>query len=121
MFIILPGIVIQEIDQWLETNVSDEYKNGLAQHWARVAKISEEAGESISELIQWTGQNPRKGIDHAAFERLLKELADCVVTSIMAIQHFTGDTRHTGDIINRRLREVYERAGLSGAYDDTGA
>ena len=37
--------VVERFDAWLDAKVSDIYKDQpLAQDWARVAKISEEAG-----------------------------------------------------------------------------
>lgn len=52
---------IRDADEWLDGSVSHYYKlEPLAQDWARVAKVSEEVGEAIAELIAATGQNPRK-------------------------------------------------------------
>lgn len=84
--------IVTRVDEVLDKKVSDIYKEQpLAQDWARVAKITEEAGEAIAELILATGQNPRKGIDAHAHKRLLQELADTAMTAVYAIQHFTKD------------------------------
>ena len=81
---------ITEIDSWLDENVSTEYKDQpLAQHWARVAKAGEEAGEAVDALIAWTGQNPRKERRDEAFDELLDELADVALTAIYGMTHFT--------------------------------
>jgi hypothetical protein len=106
--------IVQEVDSILDSNVSSDYKHQpLAQDWGRVAKIQEEAGEAISELILWTGQNPRKGTDREARQRLLEELADTAMTAIYAIQHFTKDIRVTSSVMEAaqekhvsRLRKV---------------
>jgi hypothetical protein len=97
---ITPKIVMR-VDEVLDANASDQYQDQpLAQDWARIAKMSEEIGEAIQELILWTGQNPRKGLDPEARERLLKELADAAMTGVYAIQHFTKNTLETFNILN---------------------
>lgn len=97
-------------DDWLDSAVADRYeRQPLAQDWARVAKVSEEVGEAIAELILWTGQNPRKGTDPAARERLLGELADVVVTGVLAIQHFTKDSETTCGIVEGRMARIAAR------------
>lgn len=102
------------VDRILDEQVSVLYKNApLAQDWARTAKVAEEAGEAIAELILLTGQNPRKGYDPEARERLIRELADTALTAVFAIQHFTKDSTLTGmalseaqDKIVGRMRDV---------------
>lgn len=97
-----PLRLIGEVDETLDANVSEVYqRQPLAQHWARVAKAGEEAGEAIDALISWTGQNPRKPQRDEAFEELLDELADTALTGIYAMQHFTKDAEETA----RRLRD----------------
>ena len=101
---------IQIIDEWLDGNVSQEYKDQpLAQDWARVAKEGEERGESIAELILLTGQNPRKRKHLEARERLLDELADRALTAILGIQHFTKNTTETRMIIENKLNKIVAR------------
>lgn len=91
---------VVEFDKWLDDNVSALYGYpSLAQDWARVAKLSEETGEAVAELILATGQNPRKGIDDDAIIRLQNELADVALTAIYAIQHFTKDIDITERIL----------------------
>src|ERR1700677_4925717 len=88
--------IVRQVDAWLDNNTGLDYQYyPLAQHWGRVAKITEEAGEAIAELILWTGQNPRKPIDATAYERMLQELGDVATTAIYAIQHFTKDITET--------------------------
>jgi len=98
--------IIRDVNEWLDRNVGVDYLNQpLAQDWARVAKVTEEAGEAVSELILWTGQNPRKPLDLEARDRLMNELADVVMTGVLAIQHFTNDVDVTETIlIDRQLR-----------------
>lgn len=102
---------IDLIDTWLDSKVSMEYQEQpLAQDWARVSKIGEELGEAISELILMTGQNPRKPLDPEARERLFNELADVIMTGILALQHFTKSTSTTRYIIREKLARIERRA-----------
>lgn len=97
------------IDDWLDAGVPENY-SALAQHWARVAKCSEEVGEAIECLIAWTGQNPRKGPpDPHMYGPMLDELADVALTAIIAIQHFVKDTDETGTILSSRLIRLRDR------------
>ena len=92
--------IVESVDRILDRDVSEHYQEQpLAQHWARVAKVQEELGEAIAELILWTGQNPRKSQDDSARRRLLLELADTAMTGIYAIQHFTKDVEETARYI----------------------
>lgn len=92
--------IVEKVDAILDANVSEIYKTmPLAQDWARVAKVIEEAGESISELILYTGQNPRKGEYPERYGQMLMELADTAMTSIYAIQHFTKDIDMTEQML----------------------
>jgi NTP pyrophosphatase (non-canonical NTP hydrolase) len=89
-------MIVQHVDEILDAKVSTQYKDQpLAQDWARVSKVIEEAGEAVSELISYTGQNPRKQLDESAWTRLMQELADTALTAVYAIQHFTKDVRVT--------------------------
>lgn len=91
-----------DFDDWLDSKVSRQYLGQpLAQDWARVAKIQEEAGEVIAALIGYTGQNPRKGFTHDQYH-ILQELADTALTAIYAIQHFTKNIEKTQAVIAER-------------------
>jgi hypothetical protein len=93
---IIPDDVIVAADLYLDGEVAEVYQQQpLAQDWARVGKVAEEMGEAITELISWTQQNPRKAPDPAAYQKLLKELADVVVTGTLATQHLTKDITAT--------------------------
>jgi photosystem II stability/assembly factor-like uncharacterized protein len=102
---------VTEIDAWLDGEVAATYRGQpLAQDWARVAKVTEEAGEAIEALIAWTGQNPRKPQRPEARAELLTELADVALTAILAIQHFTKDAGQTWAHLDHRLGRLHERA-----------
>jgi phosphoribosyl-ATP pyrophosphohydrolase len=101
---------VAEVDAWLDENVSDSYKEQpLAQHWARVAKAGEEAGEAVDALIAWTGQNPRKPHNRSGFEDLMDELADTALTAIYGMQHFTKDAEETLERLRARLAHHHGR------------
>jgi NTP pyrophosphatase (non-canonical NTP hydrolase) len=87
--------IIEWMDADLDGEVPERYRDQpLAQDWARVAKVTEEAGEAIDALIGMTGQNPRKG-EYGTRDDLLTELADVALTGLYAIQHFTKDADDT--------------------------
>ena len=94
--------LIEAVDSHLDANVSATYQaQPLAQDWARVAKVTEEAGEAVDALIGLTGQNPRKGV-YGDLDHLLDELADVALATVYAIQHFTKDAGKTLDRIFTR-------------------
>lgn len=110
-----PGfwVCIEMMDAYLDCNASQPYKDQpLAQDWARVAKVTEEAGEAVAELISYTGQNPRKPQRPEAREALLEELADVVLTAIEGIQHFTKDVASTRKVIDDKLQATCRRVHL---------
>ena len=102
------------VDAALDRDTSAQYREQpLAQHWARVAKINEEAGEATAALIAWTGQNPRKGIC-GTLDDLLGELADAALAGVYAIQHFTKDLTRTQEYLEAAQRKHHARAHLDG-------
>lgn len=107
---------IESIDKWLDSKVHKTYiDQPMAQDWARVAKIIEELGEAVNELILFTGQNPRKGRYPEARQRMLNELADVAWTAVLAMQHFTNNTNIVRDILKRKLADIAERVVEDGA------
>lgn len=101
--------IIRYVDNWLDEDVPEYYKDQpLAQDWARISKVIEELGETISAIIGATGQNPRKGITHKSTD-IVDELADVVMTGILAIQHFTKDAPATRDILLQKQAFIYRR------------
>ena len=100
-----PGLwaCVELLDAYLDENVAQPYKDEpLAQDWARVAKVIEEVGEAIAELIAYTGQNPRKPQRPEARAALLEELADVALTAIYGLQHFTKDIHTTQRIVKEK-------------------
>lgn len=98
-----------EVDRWLDTQVPHSYAvNMLAQDWARIAKVQEEAGEVVAAFIGATGQNPRKGITHDMND-VISELGDVAFTAILAILHFTKDPVATEEVLWNKLVALSER------------
>lgn len=104
-------MIVKCVDATLDDQVSQQYKDQpLAQDWARVAKVIEEAGEAISELIAYTGQNPRKGgPQEDRINMLLAELADAAMTPVYAIQHFTKNIEKTEEILRTAQIKHHDR------------
>ena len=110
MLLMIMPQVVKKMDEWLDAGTSERYKDQpLAQDWARVAKLAEEVGEAVSELIVLTGQNPRKGENPAARVRLLAELADVALGAIYAIQHFTKDLPETQAVLVAAQKRHFAR------------
>jgi hypothetical protein len=102
--------IVTIVDQWIDGLSGKEYQEQpLAQDWARIAKLAEELGETIAELILATGQNPRKPRDPAARDRMLRELADTVMTGVYGIQHFTKDADRTEMYLCEAQAKHYSR------------
>jgi phosphoribosyl-ATP pyrophosphohydrolase len=100
---------LAQVDQWLDDAVSQEYKDQpLAQDWARISKIAEELGEAVGELILLTGQNPRKERT-TNDDPLLTELADVVITGMLAMLHFTKDTARVSTVLAAKHRIILAR------------
>jgi len=99
--------IVEWLDEHLDRDVADLYREQpLAQDWARVAKVAEEAGEAVDALIGLTGQNPRKG-HYGTRQDLYDELADVALTGLYAMQHFT---KNADEVLDALLaRAVYHR------------
>lgn len=52
----------------------------------QIIKIQEELGEAAAAYVGWTGTNPRKGVTHTRYD-VAMELADVIVTSLLAIRY----------------------------------
>lgn len=101
--------VIKKVDAHLDSSASPDYAaQPLAQDWARITKVCEEAGEVWRALSKATGENFRKGVCGTE-EELLGELADTASAALCAIQHRTKDTGRTWAIVSAALLKAAER------------
>jgi NTP pyrophosphatase (non-canonical NTP hydrolase) len=104
--------LVEALDQRIDDGAGPAYhEQPLAQDWARVAKVQEEAGEAVDALIGVTAQNHRKG-EYGSWEHLFDELADVALTGVYAIQHFTKDVDRTRAIFLARAERHAERVGI---------
>jgi NTP pyrophosphatase (non-canonical NTP hydrolase) len=88
---------------WLDAaNGTSEAELGL-----RILKIVEEAGEAAAAWIGVIGQNPRKGVTHTR-DDVAAELADVVITALVAIESLGLDARAT---LEATAAKVHARIG----------
>lgn len=101
--------IVRMVDAHLDSAANPDYKaQPLAQDWARVTKVCEEAGEVWKEQSRRTGENPRKGRCGSDGE-LLAELGDTVSAGLCAIQHLTKNTVLTWEIVSAALIKAHDR------------
>jgi NTP pyrophosphatase (non-canonical NTP hydrolase) len=98
------------LSQWIDRN--NDHKPLQQQDWERTAKVCEEAGEVIAAMIGVTGQNPRKGVTHTVHD-VIEELLDVVVTGLGAIEHLTGHSGVSLDLLDDKIHRVALRAGVT--------
>lgn len=77
----------------------------------RLMKIQEEAGEVAAGLIGFMGVNKRKGITHTS-EDVAKELADVVVTAMVAMHDWTDSPEQ---FMKDHLQGLLERIRQEGS------
>lgn len=77
----------------------------------RILKLQEEAGEVAQGVIGFVGANKRKGITHDE-EDVAKELADVVITAMVALHDWVPSPERYMDL---RLRELLIRIKEEGS------
>jgi NTP pyrophosphatase (non-canonical NTP hydrolase) len=100
---------IAKISAWIDgsyTNVDPE-----AHLWRRCSKVAEEVGEAFDALGGMIGENPRKGVTHTRDE-LINELLDVALAALGAVEHLTGNEGASTHLLDRRVSQVTDRAGL---------
>jgi hypothetical protein len=103
---------IAALSEWIDAG--NAHRDPEAILWGRVAKVTEEAGEATAALIGATGQNPRKGTTHDMLD-VVQELLDVAVTALAAVEHVCGNTGVAMDLLDTKVQNVVERAGLEVA------
>lgn len=101
---------IARLSIWIDEGNLD--RDPEAATWARLAKITEEAGEVVAAHIGATGQNPRKGVTHTR-EDVEGELLDVAITALAALEHLRGHDGRSLDLLEGKLQWTLERAGLT--------
>ncbi|GAA3146135.1 MazG-like family protein [Streptomyces rameus] len=83
---------VGRLREWLDQEAAEAAPADV--RLLRVLKIGEEFGE-VSEAVHGAlGANPRKGHSHT-WEDVQKELADVIVTAMVALATITPDARQT--------------------------
>src|SRR5699024_4850149 len=81
--------------------------------WARLAKITEEAGEVVAAHSGATGQYPRKGVTHTRAD-VEEELLDVALTALAALEHLRGHDARSLELLADRLEATLRRAEAGG-------
>lgn len=76
----------------------------------RVLKLQEESGEMASNIINYLGQNPRKGKTKTR-DDVIEEGWDVVITALVAVFSWGGSFSD----FEYKLQSVVQRAKLNGA------
>lgn len=105
---------IELVDAHLDAAAPEIYRQDndasrLANRWRRLAAgPASEGQEAVDELNLSTGGNPRKGVigDQGT---VLKELGDCAVASLLAIQSETKNTGATWEVFLAALAKALNR------------
>lgn len=95
---------VGKLTVWLDANW--DHRNGDPRIF-RILKITEEVGEVAEAVFAATGTNPRK--EPSTWEHVHTELADVIVTAMVALLSCTDDA-HV--VLEDRLRALVERARL---------
>lgn len=102
-----PGLVA--LSRWIDGGNAG--RDPEAATWARLAKITEEAGEVVAAYIGATGQNPRKGVTHAIAD-VEDELLDVALTALTALEHVRGHDGQAMGLLADKLGRTLDRAGI---------
>ena len=100
---------ISALSRWIDEG--NAARPSEAQTWARLAKITEEAGEVVAAYIGATGQNPRKGVTHSTAD-VEAELLDVAITALAALEHLRGHDERSLDLLGDKLEATLRRARL---------
>lgn len=103
---------ISALSRWIDEGNSA--RPSEAQTWARLAKITEEAGEVVAAYIGATGQNPRKGVTHTMHD-VEEELLDVAITALAALEHVRGHDRRAIELMTDKVRRTMQRARIDAA------
>ena len=105
------GHVIAALSLWIDRHPSNIDRDPEALMWHRVMKVAEEVGEVTEIMIGVSGGNPRKGHSHDASD-LIPELLDVALAALAAVEHVTGNTGASLQMLEAKIDKVAKRAGI---------
>jgi NTP pyrophosphatase (non-canonical NTP hydrolase) len=94
-----------------EKIAATQHLTGVPGPVVRLVKLQEEVGEVAQAFIGFTGANARKGFTHAE-EDVAKELADVVITAMVALHDWVPSPSL---FMEERLRELLARIKEEGS------
>lgn len=103
---------LRRLSEWIDNAPINVEQSQEARLWGRTAKVAEEAGEVISEVVLLTGQNPRKAYGGNVLD-LEAEMYDVAITALGAIWHLYDNEPGATDVIaglEAAVAKVAERA-----------
>lgn len=100
---------VAALSSWIDQGNAGRHPEAAT--WARLSKITEEAGEVVAAYIGATGQNPRKGVTHS-ISHVEEELLDVALTALAALEHLRGHDAQSGTMLADKLTRTLERAGI---------
>lgn len=105
------GEQLAALSEWIDRH--NAHKPEQQQLWERTAKVGEEFGEVVAEMILLTNQNPRKPApddEHEVRNRVIDELLDVAVTALGAVEHMIDNTGSSLAMLRFKIHLVHERA-----------
>lgn len=114
---------ISTLSHWVDNSPANAKRDPEALTWHRVAKVSEEAGEAIDEMIKWVGGNPRKPKSLSS-GALVGELLDAAVSALGAVEHLFGNPLQgcSLELLEAHMKGLIERSSArrvepGGSYE----
>lgn len=95
-------------DIWVKLSATQHPRDGVTH---RLMKLQEESGEVAQAYIGYVGANKRKGVTHDE-EAVAKELADVVITAMVALHDWVPSPER---FMKERLRVLTERIRNEGS------
>lgn len=108
------AIELARLSNWLDE--ANAHRDPEARTWGRMAKLSEETGEVVQEMIAFTGQNPRKP-KTLTVTALIKENLDVAITALGNVEHLTGNEGTSMHRLLTHLSAIIARAENAGMKD----
>lgn len=89
---------LRRLSEWIDGSPVIREQSMEARLWRRTAKVAEDTGGMIAEVVYLTGQNPRKSYTGSVFA-LEGELYDVAITALGAIWHLNDNNPGAIDVV----------------------